>query len=347
MATAFLLAAGGGFFYMKMTAAPVVLAVPSAASARNDIVARGHIEPASRVRAVTGITEGGTVRQLFVARDDNVKAGQVLAVLDGFDLRKADYELAQRNLALSIAQRAQVDAGAKSSDIAAQSNIITAKQAKLLELQQEWQRQTTLYSTSVVSKQSMDTLKAQLAVAQQEVDQAQNALKSLSEVRSVDDQVAAAQIEVNKVAVDRAQVAMERLEIRAPIDGTILSVEARPGEAVQADGILRMADMSHLIVIADVDETEIGKVKLGERARIEGYTMPHSVSAVVTQIAHEVYREKRPVSDILVGRDAKIVEVELSPDSPLPPDVGSEVEVHLIAGPASDKVASAAPHNDF
>ena len=91
-----------------------------------------------------------------------------------------------------------------------------------------------------------------------------------------------------------------------------------------------MADVSHLIVVAEIDKSRMAKVKLGMKAQIDGNITPQLIDATVTRLGYEVYREKRPESDVLIGRDARIVEVELTPQTPLPVVVGGEVMVHLL-----------------
>jgi len=115
----------------------------------------------------------------------------------------------------------------------------------------------------------------------------------------------------------------------------VLSVQSRDGEAIGADGILRMGDLDHLIVVAEVDQGQIAHIANGMEARIEGDMIAQPVTGKVTRIAREVFRQKRPSSDILTGRDAKIVEVEITPQTPLPPVVGGEVIVRFT--PASAK----------
>jgi len=66
------------------------------------------------------------------------------------------------------------------------------------------------------------------------------------------------------------------------------------------------------------------------QATLDGDTVPQPIKASVTRLGYEVFRQKRPESDVLVGRDARIVEIELTPETPLPPIVGGEVMVHLL-----------------
>jgi HlyD family secretion protein len=322
-----LVALVGAFLLGRWLSAPLLVAD---GPALGEIVARGRIEPLNRVVAVSGPADSPLIQQLLVEQGDKVAAGQVLAVLESFELRRADFAAAQANLKLAELQRVQVQAGAKQADIAAQQNVIVAKQAQLLRVQNEWRRRDSLYRASAISTQAWEEIQDQLDEAKSEEQQAQNTLKSLTEVREVDDAVAGAQIEVAKTNVTRAKAAMERLQIRAPSPGTVLSIEARAGEAIPPDGILRMGDLSNLIAVAEVDQSDTGRVALGMGAELSGDMLPQTVKGRVTRIAYEVFRQKRPSSDILVGRDARIVEVEVTPTTPLPLVVGGELVIRLI-----------------
>ena len=108
-----------------------------------------------------------------------------------------------------------------------------------------------------------------------------------------------------------------------------LSAVAILGFLAASGKFLRLGDLDHLIVVADVDETEIGKVQAGEPASIAAPLLPQPIPATVSRIAHEVHRESRASSDILIGRDARIIEVDLSPQQRLPEVIGAEVTVRF------------------
>jgi HlyD family secretion protein len=253
-------------------------------------------------------------------------------------LAQTDYDAAKASLELAKAQRAQVEAGSgKESEIAAQLNVIASREAALIRIKKDWQRTASLVRNQNATVQEFDTQQASLDQGVNDVQQAKNTLKSLSEVRQVDDAVAAAQIVVAEANLAKAKAAVERLEIRAPIAGTVLSIQTRDGEAVGVDGILRMGDLDHLIVIAEVDQAQVGRLTEGMSARIEGGVISQPIQGNVTRIAQEVFRQKRPSSDILVGRDAKIVEVEVTPKTALPAVMGGEVVVHFVPESSAQK----------
>jgi len=295
----------------------------------SEIVARGRIEPWSRVLAIHGAADGSVIRELKVAQGEVVEQGQILAVLDGYEMRRADLLVAERNLRLAELQRTQISAGAKGSEKIAQRHVVAAKEAQLTRLRLEWERRNSLVSQGFASKQSLEALRAELDQVQSEVEQAKHTLLSLSETRGIDDEVAAARVTLAKASLERAQADVEHTLIRAPIAGSILSIQARTGEAIGQDGLLRMAALDRIGVVAEVDEGEVARLKLGMGATIEAPILKGPVVAKVSRIAQEVFRQKRPASDVLIGRDAKVVEVDLAPEQPLPSILGAEVLVHI------------------
>ena len=159
--------------------------------------------------------------------------------------------------------------------------------------------------------------------------QAENTLKSQTETRDIDDRVAQARIAVDRASLERAEAQVEHLVIRAPIDGTVLSLQSRGGEAIGQDGLLRLATLDRPEVVAEVAEDEAGRLSEGMPATIHARFLDRPIKGRVSRVSHEVYREKRPASDVLTGRDARVVEVDVTPETPLPAILGAEVTVRL------------------
>lgn len=233
-------------------------------------------------------------------------------------------------------QRTQLQAGiGKLAEIAAQKNVLAAREAQLVKIEKDWGRATMLVEKSFASIQNLDASRAAFDQITQEVEQTQNAIRALTEVRPVDDALAAGQMAVAEANLARAEAAMKRLQTRARQAGTVLSIQTRSGETIAGDGIMRVGDLDHLIVVAEVDQSQIQGVRLGSAATIAGPFLATPMPARVSRIANETFRQRRPSSDILVGRDARIVEVELIPEGPLPAIIGAEVTVRLSTTPAS------------
>jgi HlyD family secretion protein len=300
--------------------------------AKTDIVARGHIEPDSRVLNLQGPTVGGVLQELLVTQGQQVKKGQVLALLEGNATQAAGVAEAERALIYSKMLDKQVAAGAKKADVEAQNSVIEAKKIELTRTQSDLKRQEMLFGKQMISAQAIDRARAENDVAQAAVQQAQHALVAMNEVRGVDRNVADAKVAMDEATLQKARAELDRTVLRAPIDATVLSIATRQGEAIGADGVMRIAALDHLIVVAEVDEHFMPKLGADVHAVIGGPLLAQPVPAKIRYRGQEIFRQARPISDTLMGRDARIVEVELEPAGQLPLVLGGEVEVRFVAG---------------
>jgi HlyD family secretion protein len=142
--------------------------------------------------------------------------------------------------------------------------------------------------------------------------------------------MAAAQIEVAAARLEQVRAELDRDLIKAPSRGTVLTIFARTGASLSGNGLLTMADLEDLIVIAEIDESEAVNVTPGQSVRITGTMLDRDIAGRVTKIFNQVLRNERPTTDVLVGRDARIVEAEVQVErDTLPPLVGAEVRVTI------------------
>ena len=304
--------------------------LPAPVQQKTDIVVRGHIEPDGEVHKLQGPSAGGVLLDLLVTKDQKVHKGQILALLEGNATQAASVDEAERALDYSRTLERQISAGAKSAELEAQRNIYDAKNVEYRRAQNFLRRQEVLFSKNMISANSIDTARTDAEMAKASFEQAGNALTAMTEVRSVDREVAHAKVLVDEAALKKARAEYERTILRSPINGTVLSISARPGELIGADGVMRVADLEKLIVIAEVDERLLSLLTDTVEAIVGGALMKHPVRAKVRYQGKEIFRQSRPISDTLMGRDARIIEVELEPMEPLPVVLGGEVEVRFV-----------------
>jgi HlyD family secretion protein len=213
------------------------------------VVATGKIEPITKVEIKSKAS--GIVQKLYVEYGATVKAGQLLAELDK--------EQIEANVRESEAALAGAEADFERSKVDAQGvDIPTLKRA--------YERAQEMAKAGVVSSSALDDAQRnyELAVNKQSV--------------------AKAQLAVNKAKVDqaRAQLANQKenlsyTTIVAPIDGIILSRDVEVGDAVSsilvlgssATLVMTEGDTHEVYVKGKVDESDIGKVYLGQPARIK------------------------------------------------------------------------------
>jgi HlyD family secretion protein len=296
------------------------------------LVARGRIEPEGRVVALHGPFRS-VLGRVLVEEGETVAAGQVVALLDTHAVAQAQTEAAQARLALALTEEAQVAAAAKPALILAQRALVRAREAELTLARQEHARATTLRATSFATLATLEQRQAELHRAEAALLQAEAELRALSEVREEDRRAAAARVGVQRAALAEAEAEFVRTRIRAPFAGTVLTLLRRGGEMIGDEGIMELAALDRLVVIAEVEEADAPRVLPGQAVRIAGRVLAAPLEGRVALVGRQVMRQRRTSSDVLVGRDARIVEVTIRPLGALPPIIGAEVEVRLPALP--------------
>ncbi|MBK1660398.1 efflux RND transporter periplasmic adaptor subunit [Paracraurococcus ruber] len=325
--------AGLAALLLPIADSPAPAARPAALAGPEMLVARGRIEPEGRVVALHGPFRS-VLGQVLVEEGQAVAAGQVVALLDTHAVAQAQAEAARARLALALAEEAQVAASAKPALIQAQRALVRAREAELTLARREHARIETLRATSIAALATLEQRQAEMDRADAALRQAEAELRALSEVREEDRRAAAARVAVQRAALAEAEAELARTAIRAPFAGTVLALLRRGGEMIGDEGILQLATLDRLVVVAEVEEAEAPLVAPGQAARIGGRVLAAPVEGRVELVGRLVMRQRRTSSDVLVGRDARIVEVTVRPLGPLPPVVGAEVEVRLPLGPA-------------
>lgn len=128
-------------------------------------------------------------------------------------------------------------------------------------------------------------------------------------------------LEAQKFAAQSAEARLKAAEaqleltiIRAPIDGEILKVFTYPGERIGNEPILKMGDTANMHVIAEVHESDVGAVRVGQRATITSEALPQPVQGVVEEIGHLIYKNDVLDLDPRADKDTRIVEVRVKLD---------------------------------
>lgn len=276
--------------------------------------ALGRIEPASRVRKLShpGGMASTRVEQLMVKEGDIVAAGQLLAVFTDAPQKEAMVAQAEATLAEVQATLAKIRAGGRPSEIAAQRARISA-----LGYQEEInRREATRADRLVVSGAGPEATAERNRFAAQrsaaERSEAQAQLETLSKPRPEDLALAEAQARRAEAELVKARADAALSRVFAPIAGTIMKIYARPGDQVGADGLLDMADLSRMDVVADVYETDLARLRIGATASILAPGESGRHTAIVREIGWTVRRVTQGNSDPVAAVDARTVEVRLS-----------------------------------
>ena len=251
-----------------------VAAAGAVASVRGPalIAGPGHVEPFSEDIKI-GSELSGRLKSVFVEEGDIIHRSQVLAELENADYR-AQVESAKANVVAKQAVLRKVINGARRQERDEAWSSVNEAKAVMENSQSEMHRRQQLFSAGVVSREEMERYarEADVAKAQYQAKVEQHSLVD-DHAREEDRSLAEADLQLAQAQLEEAQARYDKTFIRAPIDGAVLRKHHRSGESVSnsstvPDPILTIGDRKTLRVRVDVDETDVGKVRVGQKAYV-------------------------------------------------------------------------------
>ncbi|HAJ89802.1 MAG TPA: hypothetical protein DCM27_02120 [Rhodospirillaceae bacterium] len=280
------------------------------------IGALAWIEPKSRVLKIgaPNLLEGARVERLDVQDGDTVKKGQILGIFSTYNKNKASFEAAQANLKLALATMEKVKTGNKKSDILAQKQTAISLRADENSAQKEFLRLERLYTDQLISKSQYDAAKANHERLSAQRKAAEATLESIEQIRPDDLSIAEAQVAVARSEVEVAKANLDLSTIFSPIDGTIITIYARSSESVGDNGVLDIADLKVMDVVAEIDENDILRVKKGQKATISIPGINAELQGTVRDLGGQI--KKNSVVDFNSSQmlDTRVVEVRIELD---------------------------------
>jgi HlyD family secretion protein len=281
------------------------------------VAASGRLEPEGeviRLASPSSIEVKQRIDKLLVKEGDNVKAGQVVAVLDSSERRQASLERAQEQVEIARARLAQIQAGAKSGDVVAQRATVERLKAELSNAEAEDTRNQELYQEGAISISAADSKRLAVETLRGQLNHAIATLASIAEVRPTDVRLAKAQVKDAVGAAKEAQRDLELTKVRAPRAGQILKIYARPGEGLDQQGIADLGSTNQMYAVAEVYESDISRVLVGQRAIISSDAMPGKLEGTVTEIGRQIRKKDVLDADPVADVDSRVVEVKIRLD---------------------------------
>lgn len=278
------------------------------------IACLGRIEPGDGIVAVStrGIPgQPSIIERLSVHEGDSVKAGSVVAVLDS--RRQLEDAVHSLEAQVKVAKN-RVDvvrSGPRKGDLGAQQAEIARLEATLAGAKIDAARYDELYQKQAATVIERDQRRLQVETATQAVNEAKSRLQSLQEVRDVDTRLAEAEVEAATTAVEKAQRELEASVIKAPFTGRVLAIHAHPGEEIGPKGVIEIARTDDMYVIAEVFESDVPRVKVGQNATITSEAFAKPWSGVVESIGSQVAKGNIDQTNPVSLTDARVVEVKI------------------------------------
>ncbi len=244
------------------------------------VVATGRVEPIAKVEIKS--KANGIVQDLKVDVGDHVIDGQILVELDKDNLAARARE--------GRAALGGAEANLKAAEAELQKNRVEAEGPDVVFAQRNVARAEQLFTDKLVSPQSLDDAKGALEMAQNR----QHAAKTQLTVAQARVAQAAAAVAQARAAWERAEEELANATIRSPITGMVLARPVEIGSPVSsilnmgasATQVMVLGDISRVYVKGNVDEADIGAVRLGQPARIKVETFrDRQFDGKVTQIS--------------------------------------------------------------
>ena len=333
------------------------------------VIATGKLLPEGGVIKISVTNaQDSRVEKLLVEEGDFVEANQVIAILQGEEKAQQQLRDAQANVEIKQGQLSKIQEGeAKQGEITAQLAVISEIEARLAtetrqkeaqisqaeatlrNAQGKYQRYTPLSQEGAIGVSLLNDVQEELerakgAIVQLEAElentkstlqaklaQAQANLAKLQEVRPIDVAIAKAELKQAQIQVEQYKAELDNTNVRVPVAGQILRINTRVGEQVNVQqGIAELGQTKQIYAIAEIQETDITKISLGQPATIrsEYGGFEGEIKGTVAKIG------------LQIGK-SRIDENQQNPDNPANDLNERVVEVKIILNPEDSSTVAA------
>lgn len=320
----------------------------------SQVVALGRLVPQGEVIKISVVNaRDSRVNQILVQEGDLVRANQVIAILQGTDRAEQQLRDAMANVAIKRSQLLKVQQGdfkqgevlaqkaaiseleaRLQSEIKEKAAAISEAQATLTNAQQKYKRNNSLAKEGAISSSELDNAREELertraifaqsqasfdnteSVLQAQLAREKANLQKIQEVRPVDVKIAKAELEQALIQVQQRKAELADTQVKVPIAGQILRINTRVGEQVNTEeGIAELGQTKQMYVIAEVYESDILKVKVGQKATInsEYGGFQEEITGKVEKIGLQIGKtrlsqgQNNPTTDV----NARVVEIKI------------------------------------
>jgi len=307
------------------------------------IGALGRIEPCSQVLDIDA-SVGERLLTVFVQDGQLVKQGDELAQLERHNVAVAEKQEIAALLEEARTRLKAVEADHQNAIRVAELKLqavetiepirVNAQEARIRALEvehrlaaTEFSRVEKLHATATVSQDEYDRKQTQSVTAQESLAAARLVLAELESNHKLATESARAELESAKSArvvsaaaiplgslerrLELAEARVQQTIIRAPIDGAVLKVLTHSGERVGVEPILKLGDTRSMHVVAEVYETDVGRVQLGQAAEVTSSDLKRPLTGKVVQIGSMIFKNDVLNVDPAADADARVVEVRI------------------------------------
>ena len=313
------------------------------------ITALGRLEPEGEVLvlAPAASERQEVIETIYVQAGDEIKVGQLIARMQSHKRKTLLLAEAEKRVLVARAKLVQTRAGAKRGEVMAQEAALQRteeeRRGKLKELEKQLEELTAevkfaridfdrykgLLENGAVSVAELDQRRlalerstARLKLAQEagrttadtlasQIEVARQLLDKVKEVRLVDVEVQMSELKASEAALARVAAELKETEVRAPRAGQVLKVLSKAGETPGERGLIEMGNSGNMMAVAEVYQSDLANVNLGDQALVRAETIAGTIPAVVQTIGYKVLKQSVYAAEPGANFDARVVEVKV------------------------------------
>ena len=279
------------------------------------VSALGRLEPEHGIVRVAAAStpdavSGAVLAELHVREGDDIRKGDLVAVLDTAPVLAA--RLQEAEAAVALAEREVEAARSRAVETCVRADVAS----------DEAERRERLRAQGVAGEEEAESARGEA-----------EARKASCASASTDVRLSETAIQVALAHVARVKAELERSHIRAPLDGRVLDITVREGELVGEKGIIEMGQVNSMFAIAEVYETDIRHVRTGQRATISSAALDEDLGGTVKFIRQKVQKQDEIGTDPAARKDARIIEVEIELENSTPAAGLTNLQVDVVIHP--------------
>lgn len=336
----FLIVVGYLIFSNKKGAESKHEAMPKAAPARY-VAAEGKVVAMPGLEVEVGSEIDGKIAEFFVDEGGHIKKGELIVRLENRDIQ-AKLKEAEAELTVTKSRLKEVASGAREEEIKKAKAVLEGAIADMEMAKKEFERYERLFKEGVVTKSGIDEKERAFKVATARVKEAEEEKRLLEKGPQQET------LQFHEDTVKRAEVAieyykrvLEKTFITAPITGKVIRKYLQKGEMISKDVqpyLVAIADVERIRINAEVDETDIGRIKVGDPVEVTSYAYPGEIfKGVVQEISDYAGIRKVKPNNPAKNLDMKIVQVKIELKEKVPFEIGMTVDVRITPPLGSHK----------
>jgi HlyD family secretion protein len=313
---------------------PAQVASPEASKRVWAAAAPGRVEPRSgEIRL--GAQSAGRIVEVLVAMNDKVAAGDLLVRLDDDDAA-ARVRAAEAEAAVRKRDRDNETVTGPAQERRTAEDAVATSERRLVEARAEFDRLAEARHAGKASDEDLAKQRQLVTTAKAQLEDARANLSKIANREGIPPQTQLeAALAAARTELTLANDAFERTRIRAPTTATVLQVNARAGETAGPSAeapLIIIGDVSSLRVRAEIDERDITKVQVGQRAVVRSDAFSgKDFEGKVGTIAQALGPGKLIPSGPRKPNDLDVLEILIDLDDHPPLLPGMKVDVFLRA----------------